>query len=108
MWKLIATAGAVTVLLRTAPAFFKRVSQLNEYPKLNKFLDYTICLITGEVIYTVAFRDISHDAHYSTMAAICFMTLGIAGVIMWRTSSLAKSFAIAVGFFVLAYWAHFS
>ena len=103
---MIATAGLVTFFLRTAPAFFKRVNTLSDYPKLNKFLDYTICLITGDVIYTVAFRDIPHDAHFITMTSICFLTLSIAGVIMWRTSSLAKSFAIATGFFVLAYWAH--
>ena len=104
MWKLIATAGLTSFLLRASPAFIKGISALNNYPRLNKFLDYTICLITGEVIYTVAFREIpKSSSHYVAILAICIMTLCLAGVVMWRTSSLAKSFAIAVGFFILAY-----
>jgi len=104
MWKMIATAGLTSFLLRASPAFVKRISALNNYPKLNKFLDYTICLITGEVIYTVAFREIPKtSSHYVAIFAICAMTLSLAGAIMWRTSSLAKSFTIAIGFFVLAY-----
>lgn len=104
MWKLIATAGLTSFLLRASPAFIKGISALNNYPRLNKFLDYTICLITGEVIYAVAFREIpKSSSHYVAIFAICVMTLCLAGVVMWRTSSLAKSFAIAVGFFILAY-----
>lgn len=104
MWKMIATAGLTSFLLRASPAFVKRISALNNYPKLNKFLDYTICLITGEVIYTVAFREIPQSSPHSLhIFAISAMTLALAGAIMWRTSSLAKSFTIAIGFFVLAY-----
>ena len=104
MWKLIATAGLTSFLLRASPAFIKRVSTLNDYPKLNKFLDYTICLITGEVIYSVAFKEIpASSSHYVAIFSICAMTLCLAGAIMWRTSSLAKSFTIAIGFFILAY-----
>ena len=104
MWKMIATAGLTSFLLRASPAFIKYISKLNDYPKLNKFLDYTICLITGEVIYTVAFREIPKtSSHYVTIFAICVMTLSLAAVIMWNTSSLAKSFVISIGFFILAY-----
>ena len=104
MWKMIATAGLTSFVLRASPAFIKRISALNNYPKLNKFLDYNICLITGEVIYTVAFREIPKtSSHYIAIFAICVMTLGLAGAIMWRTSSLAKSFVISIGFFILAY-----
>lgn len=105
MWKLIATAGLTSFILRASPAFIKRIGSLNDYPRLNKFLDYTICLITGEVIYTVAFREIPKaSSHYTAIVSICTMTLGLAGIIMWRTSSLAKSFMISIGFFILAYY----
>jgi len=103
MWQMIATAGLVTFFVRTAPAFFKRVNTLGDYPKLNRFLDYTICLITGEVIWTVAFKEIPAGEHARLLFLICALTLGIAGVIMWRTSSLAKSFMFAICFYILAY-----
>lgn len=104
MWKLIAAAGLTSFALRASPAFVKRISALNNYPRLNKFLDYTICLITGEVIYTVAFREIPKtSSHYTAIVSICALTLGLAGIIMWRTSSLAKSFIISIGFFILLY-----
>lgn len=108
MWKLIATAGLTSFVLRASPAFVKHTNALDKYPKLNKFLDYTICLITGEVIYTVAFREIPKtSSHYVAIFAVCVMTLGLAGVIMWRTSSLAKSFVVSIGFFILAYYFRF-
>jgi hypothetical protein len=40
------------------------------------------------------------------MVGICFATLSIAGLVMWLTGSLARSFVSGVGFFVLAYWLH--
>lgn len=58
MWSIIATAGIVTFLLRATPVFFKRINRLSDYPKVMKFLDYTICLFTGELVYSVAFRDL--------------------------------------------------
>lgn len=107
MWQMITVAGVVTLFLRTAPAFFKNISRVQEHPRVTKFLDYTICLISGEVIYTVAFRDIPKDANFTVMFGLSFVALTIASIVMWWTSSLAKSFVSGVGFFVLGYYLGF-
>ncbi len=103
MWQIITIAGLVTFFLRTAPAFFKSASRLQEYPRITKFLDYTICLISGEVVYNVAFKDIPDDSHYVTLLCISLVALSVAGVVMWRTASLMKSFATAAMFFIVGY-----
>lgn len=103
MWQMIGLAASVTLFLRIAPAFFKNISRLQEYPRFTKFLDYTICLISSEVIYTVAFRDIPQDANFIMMFGLSLSTLMIAATMMWFTSSLAKSFSTAIIFFIVGY-----
>ncbi len=71
-----------------------------------KFLDYTICLVTGEIVYSVAFRDLLYKDGNSIAVSLSCITLAVAGSIMWKTSSLAKSFIIGVGFFILSYYVY--
>ncbi len=104
MWQVITTAASLTFFLRAIPVFFKKINRIYDYPKLNKFLDYTICFITGEIIYSVAFGEIPTNQSYTAMTLISMATLIVAAVIMWTTSSLSKSFMTATSLFVLGYY----
>jgi len=104
MWPLILAGCIVTCFIRISPALFSKAQKLNEYTRFIKFLDYSICLITGEVIYSIAFHSIPKDSASLAMIVMSVLTLSIAGFLMWRSGSLAKSYGIAIGFFVAAYY----
>ncbi len=103
MWQIITTAATLTFFMRTVPVFFKTINRIYDYPKLNKFLDYTICFITGEIIYSVAFEEIPRNTSYVSMVFLSIATLVLAGTVMWTTSSLMKSFITAIGLFIFTY-----
>ena len=107
MWQVITTAATLTFFMRTVPVFLKTINRIYDYPKLNKFLDYTICFITGEIIYSVAFGEIPHNASYLAMVFLSIATLVLAGSVMWITSSLMKSFVAAIGLFMFIYYLSF-
>ncbi len=107
MWQVITTAATLTFFMRTVPVFFKTINRIYDYPKLNKFLDYTICFITGEIIYSVAFEEIPRNTSYLAMVFLSIATLALAGTVMWTTSSLMKSFIAAISVFIFIYYLSF-
>jgi branched-subunit amino acid transport protein len=105
MWQAIITASVVVAFVRAFPALFKSLERLKEYPRLNKFLDYTICFLTGEVIYTIAFNDIPSGNTFMPHTMISIATIMLAGTLMWFTANLTRSLLLSLGFFTVSYYA---
>lgn len=103
MWQAIIAASITVFLMRALPAFFTDVKKLNHYPKFIKFLDYTICLVTGEVIYNIAFNDIAKNGNQFAHISITVLALTIASIVMIRTSRLSLSLLSALSVFVISY-----
>lgn len=103
MWQTIITASLVVSLMRAFPAFFSGIERIKNNPRLSKFLDYTICLVTGEVVYSIAFNGIAPDNKYVTYCSLTVLTLLLAAALMWYTTKLSKSLLMSVGFFVIGY-----
>ncbi len=103
MWQAIFTAGLVVYLVRACPGFFEIFAKIKEYPRLNKFLDYTICLITGEVIYSIAFKGIPTGDNFYAHYYITAITIFLAGTLMLYTAKLSKSLLLSISFFVISY-----
>jgi len=102
MWQAICTASVVVFILRALPAFLN-LERLRDYPRLNKFLDYTICLVTGEVIYSIAFKNIPKGENFINHNVITVLALLLAGLIMWYSAKLSKSLILSLSFFIAAY-----
>lgn len=104
MWKIILIAGFTTLALRIAPALMKKLYDPNKHPKLNKFLDYTICMITGEIIYSIAFAEsIDNPLNSFKFFVLVVTTLSITVIIMLHSANLLKSFFSALLFYIIAY-----
>lgn len=103
MWQAIFTAGIVVSLVRVAPSLFNIFARIKEYPRLNKLLDYTICLVTGEVIYSIAFKGIQSGDKFLYHHYITAITIFIAGALMLYTAKLSKSLLLSISFFVVGY-----
>ena len=104
MWQTIAIATLVVTLLRVSPAFFKLASRLDNFPRFSRFLDYLICLITGEIIYSVAFSRVNQYSNPMTMIVVTILTIGLTAFTMHKTDKLSRSFITSFAFFILAYF----
>lgn len=102
MWQTILTGSIVIFLIRTLPAVFSGINNLKNYPRLNKFLDYTICLVTGEVIYSLAFSK-SDASNLILHNILIITTLLLAASLMWLTGKLSKSLLLSSLFFITGY-----
>ncbi len=103
MWQAIFTAGLIVYLVRACPGFFEVITRIKEYPRLNRLLDYTICLITGEVIYSIAFKGIQIGDKFYIHYYITVSTILLAGILMLYTAKLSKSLLLSVSFFIISY-----
>lgn len=104
MWQTITAASIVVALMRTLPAFFSNlVMSIKNSPKISKFLDYTICLVTGEVIYSIAFNGIPSNEKYHWHYLLTIMTMLLAAILMWHTTKLSKSLLISIISFIIGY-----
>ena len=59
MWEVIISMAITLFFIRTIPVFLYTRKLLYNYPKVINFLNYIIFLITGEIIYSMGFKDIS-------------------------------------------------
>ncbi|MFI4984170.1 MAG: AzlD domain-containing protein [Rickettsiales bacterium] len=103
MWQAIIAASLAVFILRVLPAFFPKLKKLNQHPKILKFLDYTICLVTGELIYNIAFGTVEPGDKYISQLVITVIALTLASVVMIRTAKLSLSLLTALGFFIASY-----
>jgi hypothetical protein len=103
MWQTIFTACLIISLIRGLPAIFANIGNIKNHTKLNKFLDYTICLVTGEVIYSIAFNKIPEGDDFLMHYALTAATILLASVLMWHTGKLSKTLLLSVTFFILGY-----
>ncbi len=101
MWSIILVASVIAFLIRVSPSLFHNIRKISQMTRVNKFLDYTICMITGEIIYSIAFEEIP-STEYMTMT-VSTLTLLVSSLVMWRTGSLATSFTSGIGFFIMLY-----
>ena len=92
-------AAGVTMLMRVLPALFTSVERLYEYPRIVKFLDYTVCLILGELIFHMAIRDLPQNADYWPLFVLSIATLTLSGLWMYYSQCLLKSFLVGFIFF---------
>ena len=101
------TLIAATILLsflKISPAFFKIFNRLDKHPKFKSFLDYFICLVTGEVIYSVAFGHLEKQVSKNTCFILILVTLVIGVYIMHKTEKISLSLIIALTFAILSYF----
>ena len=103
MWQAICVASLVVALIRAFPAFFKGFERIKAYPRFNKVLDYTICLVTGEVIYSIAFKEIPANGNAMGHNLLTITTILLAATIMWYSEKLSKSLLISLSVFILGY-----
>lgn len=99
MWLVIGVMSVVAAFLRIAPAVIKQFNKLNDYPKVIRFLDYTICMVNGEIIFTLAFNHLPQDQTHDPVLGITIVSIVSAAYLMLRTNCLTKSFLL--GLFVL-------
>ena len=101
MQKLIFIGALITFIIRILPIFLTRIFQLGRYPSINKFFEYTICLITGEIIYSTGIGNLP-------ILDIKYLLLNIATLIftiftMWKTNNLTFGMVLPLIFFILAW-----
>lgn len=99
IWMMIGATSLIAGFLRIAPAVIKQFNKLNDYPKVIRFLDYTICMVNGEIIFTLAFHHLPQDHTHNSVLGLTIMSIGSAAYLMLRTNCLTKSFLL--GLFVL-------
>lgn len=104
MWQTIIAASLILSLMRVFPAIIGGLDRIKENRKLSRYFDYTICLITGEVVYAIAFNGIPKDSKYNMHYALVVVTLGLTSFLMWRTEKLSKSLVISLIFFMIGYY----
>lgn len=66
-------------------------------------LDYTICFVTGEVIYSIAYKVTPSDDTLFFYYILTTLTIILAASLMWCTQKLSKSLILSIGFFILGY-----
>lgn len=104
MWQAICIASIVISLIRIFPALFNSFEKIKDYPRINTFLDYLICLVTGEMIYNIAFTANS-DTNSQSYNLLIITTLVLAAIVMLYTNKLYKSLLFSVSAFILGYYA---
>lgn len=92
IWSIIGVCSSIAIFLRVAPAIFKTLNKLNDYPRVIKFLDYTICMINGDIVYTLAFGNLPQGDLKYPVLWLTIVTLLSSLYIMIRTNCLTKSF----------------
>lgn len=100
LWVIIGLSSLVAGTLRLLPALVNKVNRLHDYPKIIKFLDYSICMITGEIIYVMAFGDIARDQFFWPILGAMVATLLLGIILMHYTDCLTKSFLYGLLFCV--------
>lgn len=103
MWQAIFTASLMVTLMRIFPAFFSGIERIKNNPRLSKYLDYTICLVTGEVVYAIAFKGMPSDDSRLYSYGLTTLTIVLAATLMWRTAKLSKSLLLSIGFYIIGY-----
>ena len=103
MWQTIVTASVMVTLMRTFPAFVAGIERIRSNQKLSKYLDYTICLVTGEVVYSIAYSDKISDDTLFLYHILTTITILLAACLMWRTQKLSTSFILSLGIFIIGY-----
>lgn len=103
MWQTIFTASLMVTLMRTFPAFVSGIERIKNNQRLSKYLDYTICLVTGEVVYSIAYRNIPENNTRHFYYALTSLTILLAATLMWRTSNLSRSLLFSIVFFIIGY-----
>ena len=99
-WIKVGVAAGVTFVARALPAFVPGIRKLEDYPRLRRILDLTICFITGDVIYSTAFLYLSASISDLWLGCLSIVTLVVAIIASLLTRSLLISFGVAIGFFV--------
>jgi len=103
MWQTIFTASLMVTLMRVFPAFVYGIERIKNNHRLSKYLDYTICLVTGEVIYSIAYKVTPSDDTLFFYYSLTTLTIILAASFMWYTQKLSRSLILSIGFFVLGY-----
>ena len=104
MWQTIFTASLMVTLMRVFPAFVGGLERIKNNQRLSKYLDYTICLVTGEVVYSIAYKDTTlDDTLFFSYYILTTLTLIFAALLMWRTGKLSRSLILSIGFFIIGY-----
>lgn len=91
----------VILMTRTLPAYFSSLSNVLNYPRFILFLDYSICLITGEIVYYTTYHDIALKQNPVPFSVVSGLTLVLAAFTMHKTQNLTKSFGTSLLFFFI-------
>lgn len=101
MWQAIIIVAITTYLLRLSPIFYPPLRQLKKESRVYKFFDYSICLITGELIYSIAFESQAISLTLTNyISIITLVSILVAGILTAITKSTIKSFIISLITFI--------
>lgn len=103
MISYILCASVIVIGLRIGPIFIKSFSFLKTHPQLVRYLEFMIAMITGEVLYNLAFQDMPHAKvpNGQWLTVLSLTALFVAAWCMVKTKSLTKSFLFSLLFFIL-------
>lgn len=107
MWETIISAAALTFLIRSLPSWSARLRQILQNRRINRLLDYTVCFITGELIYSLIASNLEDNeillSKSGTFFVISALTILASSLATWYTDKIGRSFAAGLATFVFLY-----
>ncbi|MBS0236150.1 MAG: AzlD domain-containing protein [Proteobacteria bacterium] len=109
MWQTIIGAAAITFTIRSLPSWSTNLRKILQNSRINRLLDYTVCFITGELIYSLIESHLEENQAIGNSNSIFFLvavlTLLVSAIVTRYTEKLGRSFAAGLCAFVLLYMA---
>ncbi|MFZ9034907.1 MAG: AzlD domain-containing protein [Francisellaceae bacterium] len=100
----LGVAAVISYIMRVIPFFSGKLSRLQEGSFLTRGLDYSVCFIIGEIIYSVAYRNQKIDqliAQFNLSDIFTIIAIVFSFAVCVKTDSIMKSLAASLVLYVI-------